>query len=89
MDENVVPGSFHINTAWFFNPAEAVENVPHTHDEDAEIIGFIGSDPNNPGNPGAGVEIVLGNLRRVDRPIFHFTAVPGKRYTKEDSAWTG
>lgn len=111
MDENVVPGSFHINTAWFFHPAEAVENVPHTHAEDDEIIGFIGSDPDNPGNLGAEVEIMLGDerhvitkssmifvpaglkhcpliLRRVDRPIFHFTTVPGKRYTKEDSAWT-
>jgi hypothetical protein len=109
MDENVVPGSFHINTAWFFSRARAVENVPHTHDEDDEIIGFIGSDPNHPENLGAEVEIMLGDephvitkssmifvpaglkhcpliLRRVDRPIFHFTTVPGKRYIKEDLA---
>lgn len=109
MDENVVPGAFHINTAWFFNRAEAVENVPHTHDDDDEIIGFLGSDPDNPEDLGAEVEIMLGDekhiitkssmifvpaglkhcplvLRRVDRPIFHFTTVPGKRYIKEDLA---
>lgn len=109
MDENVVPGAFHINTAWFRKAANTVENVPHEHETDDEIIGFIGGDPEHPEELGAEVEIMLGDekkvitrsamifvparlkhcplvLRRVDRPIFHFTTVPGKRYIKEDLA---
>lgn len=107
MDENVVPGAFHINVSWFLKAAETVENVPHEHEEDDEIIGYIGSNPDAPGDLGGEVEIWLDNerqlinqsamifvpsglkhcpqvIRRVDRPIFHFTTVPGKRYIKDE-----
>jgi hypothetical protein len=104
MDENVVPGAFHINTSWFLKAATTTEAEPHTHDTD-EIIGFFGSDPQNPYDLGGEIEIWLEDerhilirtcmlfvpagmkhcpliLRRVDRPIFHFTTVPGGRYIK-------
>lgn len=107
MDENVVPGAFHVNTSWFLKAAETLENVPHTHEEDDEIIGFIGNNPDAIEDLGAEVEIWLGDekhvitrsamifvpaglkhcplvLRRVDRPIFHFTTVLGKRYIKAE-----
>jgi hypothetical protein len=106
MDENVVPGAFHMNTAWFLKPAATLENVPHTHD-DPEIIGFFGSDPDHPDDLGAEVEIWLEGerqiitksamifvppgmvhcpliLRRVDRPIFHFTVVNNGLYLKDE-----
>ncbi|MBN2240070.1 MAG: hypothetical protein JW712_09875 [Dehalococcoidales bacterium] len=107
MDENASPGAFHINTSWFRKAAETLENVPHLHSKDDEIIGFLGSDHEHPEELNAEVEIWLGDekyvitksamifvpaglkhcpliLRRVDRPIFHFTTVPGKRYVKEE-----
>jgi hypothetical protein len=102
LDENVVAGAFHMNTAWFLKAAATLENVPHTHD-DPEIIGFFGSDPQNPHDLGAEVEIWLEDekqtitksamifvppgmrhcpliLRRVDRPIFHFSVLTGGTY---------
>jgi hypothetical protein len=64
MDENVVPGAFHMNTAWFLKAAHTLENVPHTHDN-PEIIGFFGSDPNHPHDLGAEVEIRLEGEKQI------------------------
>lgn len=106
MDENVVEGAFHMNTAWYLRAAETLEDRPHVHDAD-EIIGFFGNDPDHPHDLGAEIEIWLEDekhvitrsallfvpagmkhcpliLRRVDRPVFHFTTVPGGRYIKDD-----
>ncbi|MDI9611508.1 MAG: hypothetical protein QM330_00340 [Acidobacteriota bacterium] len=106
MDENVVQGAFHMNTAWYLRAAETLEDRPHVHDAD-EIIGFFGNDPDHPYDLGAEIEMWLEDekhvitrsallfvpagmkhcpliLRRVDRPVFHFTTVPGGRYIKED-----
>ncbi len=107
MDENVVEGAFHMNTAWFLKAAKTLEDKPHVHDVD-EIIGFFGNDPGNPYDLGGEVEIWLEDekqvitksallfvpagmkhcpliLKRVDRPIFHFTTVPGGRYVKDEN----
>lgn len=106
MDDQVVEGAFQMNCSWFLNASETTENCPHTHETD-EIIGFFGSDPNNPYDLGGEVEIWLEDekhllsrsalifvpagmphcpliLRRVDRPIFHFTVVMSGKYTRED-----
>lgn len=106
MDENVVPGAFHMNTAWYLKPAKALEQLPHVHAED-EIIGFLGSNPDKPEDLNGEVEIWIDgephlitrsamvfmpaglkhsplNILRVDRPIFHYTVVPGKQYIKNE-----
>jgi hypothetical protein len=106
MDENVVEGAFHMNTAWYLKTAATFESTPHTHDTD-EIIGFFGSDPQHPYDLGGEIEIWLEDerhiitrtamlfvpagmkhcpliIRRVDRPIFHFTTVTGRQYIKEE-----
>ena len=105
LDENVVEGAFHMNTAWYLKAATTLEDVSHVHDND-EIIGFFGNDPDNPHDLGGEIEIWLEDekqvitksamvfvpagmkhcpliLKRVDRPIFHFTTVPDRRYIKE------
>ena len=107
MDENVVEGAFHMNTAWYLKKATTLEDKPHVHDAD-EIIGFFGNDPGNPHDLGGEIEIWLEDekqvitksallfvpagmrhcpliLKRVDRPIFHFTTVPGGRYVKDEN----
>jgi hypothetical protein len=106
MDENVVQGAFHMNTAWYMVAATTLEDKPHVHDTD-EIIGFFGNDANNPYDLGGELELWLEDekhvidksamvfvpagmkhcpliLTRVDRPIFHFTIVPGGRYIKDE-----
>ena len=106
MDENVVEGAFHMNTAWYMKEATTLEDKPHVHDDD-EIIGFFGGDPANPHDLGGEIEIWLEDekqtitksallfvpagmkhcplvLKRFDRPIFHFTIVPGGRYIKDE-----
>jgi len=107
MDENVVEGAFHMNTAWYLNTTVTLESTSHVHDTD-EIIGFFGNDAENPHDLGGEIEIWLEDekqvitrsamvfvpagmkhcpliLKRVDRPIFHFTTVPGKLYIKEEN----
>src|SRR3989304_2307687 len=106
MDEDVVPGAFHMNTAWYLKAAATLESKPHVHDTD-EIIGFFGNNAQNPYDLGGEIEMWLEDekhplprpcmlfgpagmkhcpliLRRVDRPIFHFTTVPGGQYVKEE-----
>ncbi len=106
MDENVVAGAFHMNTAWYLKASPTVEDTPHVHDTD-EIIGFFGSNPDDPYDLGGEIEIWLEDekhiinrtamlfvpagmqhcplvIRRVDRPIFHFTTVTGGRYLKDE-----
>jgi quercetin dioxygenase-like cupin family protein len=106
LDDSVVEGAFHMNTAWYLKAAATLENVSHTHDSD-EIIGFFGNNPEDPYDLGGEIEIWLEDekhiltrtslifvpagmkhcpliLRRVDRPIFHFTTVPGGQYIKDE-----
>ena len=106
LDDTVVEGAFHMNTAWYLKPGPTLETTPHKHDTD-EIIGFFGSDPENPHDLGGEVEIWLEDekqvidrsamifvpagmthcplvIKRVDRPIFHFTTVTGGQYRKTE-----
>ncbi len=48
IDGNVVPGAFQMNTSWY-NRVPEIDPVfeEHSH-EAAEIIGFFGTDPENP-----------------------------------------
>ena len=64
MDENVVPGAFQANASWYFKAAKTLEDAPHVHDAD-EILGFFGSDPNNPHDLGGEIEIWLENEKQV------------------------
>lgn len=107
MDENVVEGAFHMNTAWYLKAAETLEDKPHVHDAD-EIIGFFSNDPDDPYNLDGEIEMWIEDekhiitrsallfvpagmkhcplvLKRVGRPIFHFTTVPGGRYVKDEN----
>lgn len=108
MDDQVVEGAFHMNTAWYLKAAETLEKTPHVHDTD-EIIGFFGNNPADPYDLGGEIEIWMEDeqyiltktsmifvpaglkhcpliLRRVDRPIFHFTTVTGGNYDKDEEA---
>lgn len=64
MDENVVDGAFHMNTAWYLKAAATLESTPHVHDTD-EIIGFFGSDSQNPYDLGGEIEIWLEDEKHI------------------------
>ena len=108
MDEEVVEGAFQMNCSWYLRPW--TEDTPmshaHKHAED-EIIGFFGSNPQEPYDLGGEIEFWLEDeqhiitrsslifvpgglthcpliLRRVDRPIFHFSTVTEGRYVMRD-----
>ncbi len=106
MDTDVVPGAFNLNASWYLKQGMTLDDKPHTHTTN-EIIGFFGSDSQNPHDLGGEVEIWLEGekqiitksamifipagmrhcpliLRRVDRPIFHFTVVTAPHYVKDE-----
>ena len=72
LDDQVVEGAFHMNTAWYLKAAQTLENTSHVHDSD-EIIGFFGSDPDHPHDLGGEVEIWLDGEKHVlDRSVMIF-----------------
>ncbi|MCI8593838.1 MAG: hypothetical protein HFF09_01110 [Oscillospiraceae bacterium] len=103
MDGNVVPGAFQMNTAWYYAvPERDPVFEEHVHDYD-ELIGFFGSDPENPYDLGAEMEVTINgerhllnksslifapagmphmriSIKRVDRPMFHFSVVMNPEY---------
>ncbi|HAM15782.1 MAG TPA: hypothetical protein DCP91_07990 [Eggerthellaceae bacterium] len=61
VDGNVVPGAFQMNTAWYSAvPSRDPIFTEHVHDDADELIGFIGSDPDNPGDLGGEIEFTIG-----------------------------
>jgi hypothetical protein len=104
MDDRVVDGAFQINCSWYFSPPtdESPLGSGHSHDCD-EILGFFGSNPDDPYDLGGEIEFWLEDeqhiitssslifiprgmkhcpliMRRIDRPIFHFSTVTGGQY---------
>ena len=55
LDDDVIPGAFHLNTAWYWKATEKEGTPSHVHDYD-EVIGFLGGDPDNPNDLNGEVE---------------------------------
>ena len=103
IDDHVCPGAFQMNTAWYYAvPEKDPVFEEHVHEYD-ELIGFFGSDPEDPYNLHAELEVTINgeehritrsslifcpagmphmrlSIKRVDRPIFHFSVVTGPEY---------
>ena len=72
LDDKVVEGAFHMNTAWYLKASATLEDRPHVHDTD-EIIGFFGNNAADPYDLGGEVEIWLEDERHViDRSAMIF-----------------
>ena len=54
IDGDMVPGAFQMNCAWYIKPNSHI-SLAHIHTTD-EIIGFFGSDVNNPSDMGGELE---------------------------------
>ena len=65
MDSKVVPGAMQMNTAWYYAVPERDPVFPaHSHPED-ELIGFFGSDPDDPYELHAEIEVAIEGERRL------------------------
>jgi len=77
IDTNVVPGSFQMNTSLYLKPTKDLFDdvtpdqakyvsfkVQHSHDN-AEILGFYGTNPDDPYDLGGEIEIVIGDETHV------------------------
>lgn len=61
IDGEVCPGAFQMNTAWYHNvPDRDPIFEEHVHDDCDELIGFFGSDPDNPNDLGGEIEFTIG-----------------------------
>ncbi len=96
LDDEVIKGAFYVECTWCLKGSDESAAQAHTHDFD-EVIGFFGTNPEDPHNLYGEIEFWLGDekhiltksclifvpeglkhcpliIRRVDRPIFHFSA---------------
>ncbi|MEM2319234.1 MAG: hypothetical protein QXM37_02895 [Candidatus Bathyarchaeia archaeon] len=60
LDSEVVEGAFYMECAWFSKGVGGGGPPAHIHDFD-EVLGFLGSDPNNPRDLNGEVELWLGD----------------------------
>lgn len=73
IDGNVVPGAFQMNTSWYHSVPE-IDPIfeEHSHDSD-ELIGFFGSNPDDPYDLGAVIEVsVNGEVHRLTKSTMIF-----------------
>jgi hypothetical protein len=106
LSDDVIKGALHFACSWYYKaPDEPL--AAHTHDFD-EILGFYGSDPQNPRDLGGEVEFWIEDekhlltesflvyipagtkhcplkINRIERPMFHLGASPGRGDTKKTS----
>jgi hypothetical protein len=59
MDDRVVPGAFYVEAVWVTGSVPTVHPVHH-HDHD-EIVGFVGSNMEDPTDLGAEIDFVMGD----------------------------
>ena len=65
IDGNTVPGAFQMNTSWYKKVPELNPIFEeHSHDSD-ELIGFFGSNPDDPYDLGAELEVTINGETHV------------------------
>ena len=65
IDKKVVEGAFQMNVSWYLKPQTGQKPLAaHTHDSD-EIIGFFGSNPEDPYDLGGEVEFWIEDEKHM------------------------
>ena len=65
IDGERVPGAFQMNTAWYSKvPERDPIFMEHVHDDD-ELIGFFGSDPDDPSNLNGEIEFSIDGEKHL------------------------
>ena len=73
MDGNVCPGAFQMNTAWYFSVPDRDPVFPEHEHPYAEIVGFFGSNPDDPNDLGGVVEFWMnGEKHRITKSTMIF-----------------
>jgi len=73
MDGNVCPGAFQMNTAWYKAVPERDPIFPEHEHPYTELLGFFGSNPEDPYDLGAVIEFALnGEMHRMTRTTILF-----------------
>jgi hypothetical protein len=60
LDGDVIKGAFYVTCAWYMKVPQPGAMGPHTHEFD-EVIGYFGSDTENPRDLGGEIEFWLGD----------------------------
>ena len=66
LDSEVLKGAFYVECVWFW-PTDKEDNAspsPHTHDY-GEVLAFFGTDPKDPNDLGAVIELWIDGERNV------------------------
>ena len=58
LEDEFIKGAFSVICSWYWKETEGESSPSHVHDFD-EVVGFIGSDPQNPTDLGGEVEFWL------------------------------
>ena len=71
VDSNNMPGAFQMNTSWWYKPNKEImekagiaNKMRHSHPY-PEILGFYGSDPENPFDLGGEVELYIDDEAHI------------------------
>ena len=66
LDSAVIPGAFYVECVWFWPTQEEDTGSPdpHTHEFD-EVIGFFGTDRNDPKDLGARIELWIDGQQNI------------------------
>ena len=73
MDNLVCPGAFQMNTAWYHSVPERDPVFPEHEHPYAELVGFFGSNPDDPYDLGGVVEFGMdGDMHRLTRSTILF-----------------
>ena len=72
LDNDVIPGAFYVETTWAYprqasdppNKYPQIISNHHTHDFD-EVLGFFGTDTNDPHDLGGEIEFWLGGEKQI------------------------
>ena len=64
LEDEIIEGAFSVICSWYWKATETEGTPAHTHDFD-EVIGFIGSDPENPHDLGGEVEFWLEDEKYI------------------------
>ena len=73
MDNNLCEGAFQMNTAWYHSVPDKDPVFPEHGHPYAEIVGFFGSNPDDPEDLGAEIEFALnGEMHRLTKSTMIF-----------------
>jgi hypothetical protein len=76
IDGNVCPGAFQMNTAWYYAVPERTRSLRSTSHEYDELIGFFGSNPADPYNLNAELEVAICGETHVHNEVFPDFSAP-------------